>query len=323
LLAGLALYGTAILLTVVRWQWLLVVQGIHVPFRDLLRLSLIGVFFNLAIPGSVSGDLVKMGFIASRAGDRKAESVLTILVDRVLGMMGLFIVASVSVACALPLLWGLDERYRPLKLAALTVALGSLGGVVGVLLVEFRAALIRQPGLSWAVSRSASLLPAKARDLIARLVTALDLYRYHRWTILKCTLLAVAVHALLAADLYALGRAVGERSLGLHHYVITTSVANAVASIPVTPGGVGTRDKTAAAFLSAFQATPADKAGSIPVILSLVIVVWALVGAAAFASMPERQSGLTGTPAATTFADGCTGVPPAARRAAGGRSEPE
>jgi len=290
LLAGLLLYGLAILLTVVRWQWLLIVQGFHVPFRALLRLSLIGVFFNLAIPGSVSGDLVKMGYIASRAGDRKAESVLTILVDRVLGVLGLFIVASVSVGCALPLIWGLDERYQALRLAALTVALGSVVGAIGVLLVEFRSVLVRQPGLSWVLTRLGELLPAKGRALLARLVTALDLYRCHRGTIAKGTLLAVAVHCLLALDLYAVGKALGEKALGLHHYVITASVANAVASIPLTPGGVGTRDKTAAAFLSAFNAAPAEKAGSIPVVLSLVLVVWALVGAAVFTGTPHPKA---------------------------------
>lgn len=300
LVAALLLYGLAILLTVVRWQWLLIVQGIHVPLRDLLRLSLIGVFFNLAIPGSVSGDLVKMGYIASRAGDRKAESVLTIVVDRILGVLGLFIVASVSVGCALPLLWGLDERYQALRLAALTVALGSVAGVIGVLLVEFRSVLVRQPGLSWILARLGALLPAQASALLARLVSALDLYRSHRGTIAKGTLLAVAVHGLLALDLYTVGKAVGEKALGLHHYVITASVANAVAAIPLTPGGVGTRDKTAAAFLSAFKAAPAEKAGSIPVILSLVLVIWALVGAAVFSSTqtPEAGSGAARPPRA-------------------------
>jgi uncharacterized protein (TIRG00374 family) len=288
LVLGLLLYGTALLLTVVRWQWLLAVQGVQVPFGALLRLSLIGVFFNLAIPGAVSGDLVKMGYIAAHAGERKAESMLTILVDRVVGVMGLLIVAAVSVACALPLLWGLDERYQPLRVAALSVALGSVVGVIGVILVEFRAPLVRQPGVSWLLARLGELLPAKLRDLVARLVTALDLYRYHRGTMLKATVLAVAVHTLLAIDLYALGKAVGESSLGLHHYVIAASVANAVASIPATPGGVGLRDKTAAIFLVAFGATPVEKAGSIPVILSLVIVFWALVGAAVFVSMPRR-----------------------------------
>lgn len=288
LAAGVLLYGVVILITVVRWQLLLAVQGITVPLWALARLTLIGVFFNLAIPGAVSGDLVKMGYITARAGERKAEAVLTILVDRIIGMLGLFIVATVSILCALPLLAGLDARYRPLQWAAATVALGSCGGVGGVLLVEFRALLVRQPGIAWLVALGARRLPAGLCTLIGRLITALELYRHDRLTIAKALLLAVAVHGLLAVDLYTLGKAVGEQALGVHHHVITTSVANAVASIPVTPGGVGTRDKIAAAFLSAFQAHPASKAGTIPVLLSLVIAFWALVGAVVFVRTARR-----------------------------------
>lgn len=287
LAAALGIYGAAIVLTVVRWQMLLNVQGIRVPFGALLRMTLIGVFFNLAIPGAVSGDLVKMGCIAARAGGRKAEGVLTILVDRVVGVLGLLVVASVTVACSLPLLRSLGEGHRLLRLAAGTVALGSAGGVGAVLLLEFREVLMRQPWAACIAARGAALLPPRLRDLIARLVTALDLYRSRRRSVLRATLLSVAVHVLLAADLYTLGKALGEESLGLHHYVIAASVANAVAAIPVTPGGVGTRDKTAAAFLTAFGARPAARAGSIPVALSLVIVFWALVGAAAFLAGPR------------------------------------
>jgi uncharacterized membrane protein YbhN (UPF0104 family) len=288
LLLGVALYGVAILVTVVRWRLLLVVQGIVVPLWALARLTLIGVFFNLAIPGAVSGDLVKMGYITARAGERKAEAVLTILVDRIIGMLGMFIVATVSILCALPLLIGLEARYRPLQLAAATVALGSCGGVAGVLLVEFRTVLLRQPGIAWLVALGTRVVPVTLGALIVRWTTALELYRHSRLTVLKAVLLSVGVHGLLATALCALGKALGERALGLHHYVITTAVANAVASIPLTPGGVGTRDKVTAGFLSAFQADPASKAGSIPVLLSLVIVFWALVGAVVFVRTARR-----------------------------------
>jgi glycosyltransferase 2 family protein len=288
LLAGVLVYGFAIFVTVVRWRMLLAVQGIAVPLWALARLTLIGVFFNLAIPGAVSGDLVKMGYVTARAGDRQAESILTIVVDRLLGMLGLFIVATISILGTLPLLLGLGARYRPLQWAAATVLVGSCAGALGVLLVECRAALLRQPGLSRLVELGNRRLPARLCAMLRRLVAAVELYRDNRQVIVKATLLAVVVHSLLALDLCVLGRALGETALGLRHYVVTTSVANAVASIPLTPGGVGMRDQTTAAFLSAFQAQPAGKAGSIPVVLSLVLVFWALVGAVIFVRTPRR-----------------------------------
>lgn len=287
LLFGVALHGLIIAITVVRWRLLLAVQGIRVPLWSLARVTLIGVFFNLAIPGAVSGDLVKMGYLARWSGERRAEGILTILVDRIIGMLGLFVVASVSVLAALPMLLHLGPEYRPLKVAAITVGLGSLGGVAGVLLVECRAALVRHPWVAALVAWGARVLPPALTALISRLVQALELFRGSRLAMARAMLLAIAVHALLAVNLWALGRSLGERSLHLPHYVITASVANAVAAIPLTPGGLGMRDKTAAAFLSAFDAQPPEKAGSIPVALSLVIVFWALLGAVALITAPR------------------------------------
>jgi uncharacterized membrane protein YbhN (UPF0104 family) len=47
------------LASVLRWQLLLKGQGLNVPLAETFRLTMIGVFFNTAIPGAVSGDLVK------------------------------------------------------------------------------------------------------------------------------------------------------------------------------------------------------------------------------------------------------------------------
>ncbi len=300
LLLSVVLYGVVIMITVVRWRLLLAVQGIRVPLWSLSRLTLIGVFFNLAIPGAVSGDLVKMGYLTRWSGARRAEGVLTILVDRIIGMLGLFVVASVSVLAALPMLLRLGPECRPLQMAAVTVGLGSLAGVIGVGLVECRAALVRHPWIAALVAWGARVLPPALTALIGRLVSALELFRGNRLAMARAMLMAIAVHGLLAVNLWALGRALGEHALRPSHYVITASVANAVAAIPVTPGGLGTRDKTTAIFLSAFQAAPPEKAGSIPVALSLVIALWALVGALALVTAPRGARAAAG---AATAAD--------------------
>src|SRR5690242_11994461 len=46
----------AAFLGVIRWQWLLQAQNIHLSLMRTFQLTFIGNFFNIALPGAVSGD---------------------------------------------------------------------------------------------------------------------------------------------------------------------------------------------------------------------------------------------------------------------------
>jgi len=281
LLAALVLYGVVILITVCRWGVLLRVQGIHLPAWELVRLTMIGVFFNMAIPGAVGGDLVKMGYIARLAPGRRTEAVLTIMLDRIIGLLALFFVATVMVLLSLSLLAEMGRDDRALQMAAYLVGVGSMGGITAVVLVEFRAVLVRHGWIARLLGLGRRVLPETVVHVVERLAAALDLYRRKRGSVLAAFALALSVHSLLAIDFYCIGVALGEKRLTLGNYFLTTQVANAAGAIPITPSGVGTRDAVAARFFRAMHADP-ELAGAIPVTLSLIIVFWSLVGAGVF-----------------------------------------
>ena len=75
---AIGLFGLVLIICVYRWKLLLNVQGIHLHFFRLVQLSMIGVFFNLVIPGAVSGDFIKMAYISPHAKGKTTEAVLTI-----------------------------------------------------------------------------------------------------------------------------------------------------------------------------------------------------------------------------------------------------
>ena len=58
----------------IRWQLLLRAQGIKLSMGRTAQLTLIGNFFNIALPGAVSGDFVKA--FLHRQGDRRAARAL-------------------------------------------------------------------------------------------------------------------------------------------------------------------------------------------------------------------------------------------------------
>ncbi|NDG85424.1 MAG: UPF0104 family protein, partial [Proteobacteria bacterium] len=49
-----------------RWQVLLRTQGVELSFKEVLKLNMVGAFFNIALPGAVSGDFVKAMMVVKR-----------------------------------------------------------------------------------------------------------------------------------------------------------------------------------------------------------------------------------------------------------------
>ncbi len=111
---GFALYFSGVLLAYARWY--LLVRAIGLPFtlRDALRLGMIGTLFNMVIPGAIGGDVVKAAYLA-REQDRKERAIATIVIDRIVGLLGLFLLASLTGVW----FWAtLGRRVRRLVIAA-------------------------------------------------------------------------------------------------------------------------------------------------------------------------------------------------------------
>lgn len=92
--AAAALMLAVILLQFYRWY--LLVRAVDLPFtvRNALRLGFVGYFYNIFLPGAIGGDLVKAWFIARDHPTRKPVAVATVLIDRLLGLFGLVLLAS-------------------------------------------------------------------------------------------------------------------------------------------------------------------------------------------------------------------------------------
>lgn len=74
-----------------RWHILLVGAGYTVSRLRVLKLNLIGLFFNTAMPGSVGGDLIKTVYIIrDDRGKGIAPALMSAILDRVLGLCGMF-----------------------------------------------------------------------------------------------------------------------------------------------------------------------------------------------------------------------------------------
>lgn len=96
-----ALYSAGMMMAFVRWYFLVRMLGISIKLSDSLRLSFVGGLFNLIIPGAVGGDFVKAAFL-SKMQVPKVRVYSSMVIDRFIGLLGLFLLASIAGLSAWP-----------------------------------------------------------------------------------------------------------------------------------------------------------------------------------------------------------------------------
>jgi uncharacterized membrane protein YbhN (UPF0104 family) len=226
---GFAVYMVALVLTFVRWSILVRALGLPFRLRDALRLGFIGNVFNLVIPGAVGGDVVKAAFLA-REQARKTQAIASMVIDRILGLLGLFVLAGLSGLFAWP---SAQEGARALIVVVwAAVAAGFVG-----LAVLFTPALYRP--LEWLVSGR-----AKLEAMVVELVAMASAYRGRLGTIAGVLGMAVGIHSLYVLAFFEVSRALfrgSAPSLADHLLVVPPTLFTT--AIPLPFGALGVTEQ--------------------------------------------------------------------------------
>src|SRR5271165_6162858 len=157
LVLGVLIFQCSLLITYVRWYLLVRVIEPRFTLRSTMLLGFIGYVFNLVIPGAVGGDFIKAAYLV-RMQIKKTQAIASMVIDRILGLLGLFVLASIAGVLA----WrGATTDVRALIVAAWTaLALGVI-----VLAVIFSQVLTRAfPQLVTSRSRL-GLIAAEHREM--------------------------------------------------------------------------------------------------------------------------------------------------------------
>jgi uncharacterized membrane protein YbhN (UPF0104 family) len=222
---GLGLYLTALLVTFARWHQLVRAQGLTFSVRDAVRLGFIGNVFNLVIPGAVGGDVIKAAFLCRMQPDKKPQAVASMILDRILGLLGLFTLAAVAGAVAW---WSADRDVRILiGLIWAALAAGFLG-----LAVVFSPSLYRP--LNRLVAGRGKL------ERIVRELEAIGLaYRARLGLVLGMLGAAVLVHGLYVLAFYSASCALFEDLPTLAQHYLMVPMALFTTAVPLPFGALG------------------------------------------------------------------------------------
>ena len=124
---SLVCVGLTILLGLIRWRIVLRAQGLELPFSRTAEISLVAQFFNAFLLGSTGGDLLKAYYAARETHHKKPEAVVTVVIDRLLGLFSMLLFACVLMIPNLPLL-GSDFRFAAVAgiILAMMLACGTI-----------------------------------------------------------------------------------------------------------------------------------------------------------------------------------------------------
>ena len=221
LFTALGLLLLSSLVAITRWWRLLRVAGCAARWYDALRLTFIGFFMNLVLPGLTGGDVVKAVLVVRENPERRADAFVSVIVDRGLGLLVLMAMAAVVVLVE-------GERFREVRWPVLL-------GFSGVL-VALWIGLHPWPRRVLRVDRILEKLPQKER--LRAIDRALSIYAKRPGELVIAAILSALNHASIAYALYALGHAFGD-TLSWPEYLGIAAIANTVSSVPIAPGGWG------------------------------------------------------------------------------------
>lgn len=267
--AAVACMGVVIVLSIFRWRMILRVQGLELGFSRALSICFVGMFFNAFLLGSTGGDVVKAWYVAHETHHKKAEAVATVVVDRLIGLMALFVLTLIMMAIYHHRVFD-DPKLITFSIITVTFVLGCIGVTV---LGFWKGFADRVPGLRSRLQR----LPKY--DTFKRMIDAYRQYTSHPEILLYTTLQSFGVHIMSMMSIWCVGAGLKVVTAnGLIDYLLYLPIINSVTAIPISISGFGVREGMYAAMFG-----EVGVAASLAIALSLLgylaTLFWSLVGA--------------------------------------------
>ena len=250
LVAASVLLVSQTLLCIARWRLLVAAHGVVLGFRRAAELTLIGMFFNVALPGSVTGDFVKAYYVAGESGASDARIVGSVVFDRLIGVSALVLAAAIAVPFA-----DAPMMQTPCWTG---IRAGLAGAATGVAVLFVYLVVVRDdrdPLLR--LFRAAERVVPRVGPLV-RVHEGTRLYSRHPRIVLAALGLSGLVHLCNAVAVMLLARSLGEPVPAIAGMIVVP-LGLIASALPILPMGIGAGHAAFAfLFLLAGSARGAD-----------------------------------------------------------------
>lgn len=258
-------------------RWDLILRALDSPLgrRQVAEIFLIGLFFNQALPSSIGGDALRI-WRSYNAGLRLGRAVSSVLLDRALGFVALFLLAAVGLPWSFELFGDHPMRWAP----PVFIAAALLG--LAVLLSLDR---LPQSWRRWRVVRGLAGLAHDGRQVLLR-----------PRPLLAMLLVGLASAVAAVAVVWLLGRTLG-LELSFLSCLMLVPILFTVTAVPISLAGWGLREG-AAIFLFGLVGVEEHDALALSLAFGITAALTSLPGGVVWALTRERgrRAALAGNP---------------------------
>ncbi len=285
LLLALVLYVMAIITNAVKWYILLRAQGIPVPLSALTNYTFVGFFFNNFLPANVGGDLMR-GFGLAQYTARSAEAAVSVVVDRIIGLLAFMFTAMAAALIAVNIVPG-EETGSAL---AQNLSQVEIIAVIGLLVIAGSFAVMLSYRLRQLIGRifAVGFLKPLA-PLYQRISDAFGAYRTQYGALLGA--FGVGVMTVLLTGLVDIAIVAGLHGRIPPIYIFLLNPIIAVALIvPISIGGLGTGSLLYVYFYG-LVGVPEALAFALSLVKQAVVYIGSLPGGALWLRRRENRRG--------------------------------
>ncbi len=230
---GLVVYLVSVISTFIRWRVLLHALHIKCSYADSIRLGFVGYVSSVFLPGSITGDVFKAGFIVKENPGNRVGALASILVDRLVGLYSLFLLAALVGLFNLDtILNNANPEATKLKLAYYAICAFAAAGLVGYglfLVIPFQG-----KGYGARIARIRFI-----GRVLSKILIAFTQYRRYPWAMVQAVVLGMLGHIGFVLSYYFASLALPgpgpTPSWQLHFLIIPFFMV--FQAIPLTPGG--------------------------------------------------------------------------------------
>jgi uncharacterized protein (TIRG00374 family) len=236
--AGVLVFFFCTIVATARWKILLAVQDIHMTWLRTWQLFMIGMFFNLFMLGSTGGDVVKMFLTMREARNNKAAALLSVFMDRVIGMLALIFLSVGFLYFRYDLLNHAEGSSTLLNLLLWLMA-AALLIIVGMFAVS---------ALGW-VHYLPQWTPLRGR--IVEISAACHMYAKGWRRTIWAFLISFPLFGMFFTTFYCAARAFTDQ-LGIVDIFSVMPIVAVITAIPISVSGIGLRESLFVSLLAPF-----------------------------------------------------------------------
>lgn len=228
LLLSVTIIGLNLFMVSERWRVLVRSQGIPAKVWPSFKLTLIGQFFNFAMPGGVGGDVIKAYYFTRDFPGTKVVAATSVLMDRVLGLY-----AMIFLALAV-MIYDLNHVSHVPSLMTLFFFIIALFVVFTISLSLVFSSHIYKTQL---LKRIINKLPLSEKFM--KIYESLHLYGNSLPRIAQVIAISLVAQSLAIGFLYMVGIVSGFSDIQAKTYFLVAPLGFMATAIPISPAGVG------------------------------------------------------------------------------------